>query len=295
MGGGRTAWAALVLGALAALGISRLQPRLAANIHKLHQQDDAFYLPPPSNLKVMTLGYRAAATDLLWALIILENGTHWVEKRPFPTVTRYVDEIVEMEPDFQNIYLYVDTMVMYVYGGTGEESARAVRAFLERGVKERPYDPDVWLRYGQSTAFFLTSFLKDDAEIERWRTDGARAILRAVELGAKADRSLAATTILEQAGEAETIDRTARVYALTDDPEARRQILGKIARYKGSFAPTLAIDAIEREWRERWPHLSRGVALMVGPARSAEACAGPVSYGRRECPRDWSEFIGAIR
>ena len=287
----RSVWAPLLVAFLGIVAIARVQPGLAANVHKLHQRDDAFYLPPPANLKLMTLGHHAAATDLLWALIILENGQHWVERRPFKTVSRYVDEIIEMEPDFQNIYLYVDTIVLFTYGGANEDDARAVRRYLERGIKERPYDPDVWLHYGQSIAFFCTSFLKDEAEIDRWRTDGAHAIMHAVELGAAADRSLAATTILEKAQDAEVTDRVARVYALTDDPETRRQILGKLTRYKGDFAPTIAIDAIEREWRERWPFLSRGQALLVGPERPPDACAGAQSYASAECPRDWADFI----
>ncbi len=285
----------LLFALLGGAAVSRVQPNLAASIHKLHQRDDAFYLPPPNNLKIMSLGYHAAATDLLWALVILENGQHWAERRKFTTVNHYVDEIIEMEPTYENIYLYVDTIVLFVYGGADEDAARAVRAYLERGTRERPYDPEVWLHAGQTIAFLCTSFLKDEAEIERWRSDGAKMTLRAVELGADADRSLSATSILMKQGEKETIEREARVYALTDDPDIRRQILGKINRYKADFGPTLAIDAIEREWRERWPILSRGGALLVGPGRPAAKCAGPGSYESRECPRDWNDFIGGIR
>ena len=63
-----------------ALGIALVQPGLAENVHKLRHRDDVFLLPPPSQLRVMTLGYRAAATDLIWAKLILEYGLHWQEK-----------------------------------------------------------------------------------------------------------------------------------------------------------------------------------------------------------------------
>ncbi|HEY8073319.1 MAG TPA: hypothetical protein VIF62_04405 [Labilithrix sp.] len=291
----RSVFVSILFAALGCVAIAFVQPDLARSIRKLHQRDDAFYLPPPNNLKVMSLGYHAAATDFLWALLILENGQHWVEHRKFTTVDKYVDEVIEMEPDYKNIYLYVDTLVLYVYGGADESQARAVRAYLERGMAERRDDPENWLHAGQSIAFFLPSFLKDEKEIGRYRADGARMILHAVELGASADRSLAATTVLMNQGEKDAIARESQIYALTDDPEARRQILGKLQRYKGDFGPTLAIDAIEREWREHWPILTRGAALLVGPPRPTAACAGPQSFGEPECPRDWNDYVAGIR
>ena len=58
-------------------GIALLQPPLAAETHKVHQRDDASLLPPADQLRSLTLGYRAAAADLLWAKLILEYGLHW--------------------------------------------------------------------------------------------------------------------------------------------------------------------------------------------------------------------------
>ena len=48
-----------------AVGIRFVQPRLAADLHHVKQRDDVFLLPPPAQLRAMTLGYRSAAADLL--------------------------------------------------------------------------------------------------------------------------------------------------------------------------------------------------------------------------------------
>jgi hypothetical protein len=288
---------ALVLAAVCALGIAVVQPSLAESAHKVRQRDDVFLLPPPRELRAMTLGYRAAATDLIWAKLILEYGLHWQERRPFPDVTRYLDGILALEPDFPTVYDFVDTILVYPPppGGT-EQDARTARRYLERGTRERPYDASVWLHYGQFVAFLAPSFLKDEQEIERWRVDGAMAITRAVELGSDAQRSMAATSILSKAGERKaTIDHLQRAYAMTDDSDMREQILLKLAHLEADADAERSVSFFEHEWRTTYGFLSRGTVLMIGPRRSPLECAGPTSYGQRGCAKDWPQAIAQTR
>ncbi len=287
--------AALLIALAGALGIAAVQPRLAQNVHSVHQRDDAFLLPPPSQLRAMTLGYRAAATDVLWAKLILEYGIHWQEKRKFPDVTRYIDGIIALEPDFPILYDFVDTILMYPGpAGATEEDARIARRYLERGTRERPYDANVWLHYGQFIAFIAPSFLKDKNEIEQWRHDGAMALAHAVELGADAQRSLAASAILSKAGERKaTIEHLQRAYAMTDDVEMRAQFLRKLGSLQADAQAEQAVTFVDRELRAHYPFLSRGTGLLIGPRIPALACAGPASYARRGCAPDWQAAISA--
>jgi hypothetical protein len=289
--------AALAFAVASMLGIALVQPGLAANAHKLRQRDDVFLLPPPRELRVMTLGYLAASTDLLWAKLILEYGLHWQEKRPFPDATLYMDGILALEPDFPLLYDFIDTILVYPAppGGT-EQDARTARVYLDRGTRERPYDPNVWLHYGQFTAFIAPTFLKDKEEIERWRLDGARALAQAVELGVDAQRSLAASTILGKAGEREaSINHLQRAYALTDDPEMREQFLLKLRAMQADAEAEAAVTIVDREWRTRYGFLPRNATLLFGPKRSAVACAGPGSYTTRGCARSWQEAVDRAR
>ncbi len=292
---------AVLPGVLVALvsvvGIALVQPDLAAKTHEVRQRDDAFLLPPPDQLRALTFGYRAAAADLVWAKLILEYGLHWQEKRPFPDVTRYIDGLIALEPGFAPLYEFIDTILVYPPppGGT-EEDARKARYYLEEGTRARPYDPKVWLRYGQFLAFLAPSFLKDEKEIERWRVEGATALLHAVELGADAQRSLAAASILDRAGESSaTIAHLERSYAMADDPDLRNQILLRLAKLKGTMEAEQSIGVVDREWRSRYLFLPRGVVLLIGPRRSPTACAGPVSYDLRGCAKDWDAAIAAAK
>lgn len=289
------------LGAVAAAlacaaGIALVQPRAAAQARAVKRSDDVVALPPPGQLRAMTLGYKNAAADLLWAKLIVEWGTHHQEKRPFPDVRRYIDGILAVEPDFPLLYEFVDTILVYGPSPGTPEDARAARRYLERGTRERPYDHSVWLHYGQFTAFLGPSFLVDKEEIEQWRKDGAFALMRAVELGSDPDRSLAASTILRKAGEKKAmLMHLRRAYALADDPETRRNILFKLQSVEGSPQGEEVVDAVEREWHSKYGFLSRSAALLVGPSRNPAACAGPSSFNRKACPRDWTAAAEAPR
>lgn len=289
---------AVAIALAGALGIALVQPGLATSVHSVKQRDDAFILPPPNQLRALTLGYRAAATDILWAKLILEYGVHWQEKRAFPDVPRYVDGILALEPDFPSVYDFVDTILLYPMAGVSatEADARVVRGYLERGTRERPYDAKLWVHYGQFVAFIGPMYLSDKAEGERWRHDGAMALAHAVEIGADAQRSLAASTLLGRAGDMQAqIDHLERSYAMTDDQAMREQILRKLHALQADAASERSISFVDRELRGRYAFMPRGVGLLVGPWRSVISCAGPASYERPGCARDWQEAIDQAR
>jgi hypothetical protein len=285
-------WLAVLFALLGAFGISRVQPGLATNIHKLHQRDDVFLLPPPTQLRWMTLGYRAAATDLLWAKLLLEYGLHGQEKRQFPDVTRYIDGIIALEPDFQPLYDFVDTIIVYTPppGGTAED-ARTARRYLERGMQERPYDGKLAVHAGQFIAFIGPSFIKEPVESERWRVEGAKIIAHGVELGGDTFRSLAASTILGKAGERQAqIEHLQRAFAVSDNPDDRAQFLRKLRALQVDADSELAITAVDRDLAP-YRFLTRGTGLLIGPRRSPTLCAGPGSFERHGCAADWAGLV----
>jgi hypothetical protein len=285
-------WPMVLLAVAGVLGIALTQPGLARNVHKLHQRDDVFLLPPPAQLRAMSLGYRSAAADMLWAKLLIEYGIHGQEKRPFPDVTRYVDGIIALEPDHPTLYDFVDTILVYTPppGGTAED-ARTARRYLERGMRERPYDGKFWVHAGQFIAFIGPAFIKEEQESERWRVDGAKIIARGVELGGDTYRSMAATTILGRAGEREAqIEHLQRAYAMSDSVEDRAQFLRKLQALQVDAHAEQAITAVDRDLAS-YRFLSRGTGLLIGPRRSAIQCAGPGSYERRGCAPDWETVV----
>ena len=272
------------------LGVALTQPGLAREIHAAKAREDVYLFPPPAELRVATLGYRAAVVDMLWADLRVQYGMHFIEKRPFPDVTHYLDALLELEPDFAPVFKYADTMICFHAGDPGPEDARRTRAYLEKGIAARPNDHEVWLHYGQFLAFMAASYLTDKSEVDRWRVEGAKALERAVELGDNPDRSLAAASLLSEHGKRDAaVHALERAYALTDDANTRQIIVERLAALHADDVRDRAqedVAFIENRWRERWPFVSRADALLLGPGRDPLVCAGQRGAHEPECQSD---------
>jgi tetratricopeptide (TPR) repeat protein len=290
----RTLGAALLL-ATAGLGVARTQPRLASTVHAAKERADLYVLPPPAELHAITLGCDAAVVDLLWAKLLVEYGTHWSEKREFRDTPRYVDAILELEPTYAPVYKLVAVLLAYRPLQGTEDDVRKAREYLERGTRERPQDSALWMDYGMFVAFMAPSFLYDDAEREAWRKDGATAIGHAVEIGADADRALAAANVLTRAGATEAAIRfLERAYAITEKP-SMADVHDAIGRALEGLQATARRDTADAEWRAvnaRWtaelPYLTRDQYLLMGPKVDVARCSGLAAAGEPECARDWT-------
>jgi hypothetical protein len=286
----RSVWTIAALLGVSALGVARVQPRLATAVHDAKQQGEISLLPPPAELRAMTLGYHAAAADAIWAKLLVEYGTHWQEKRPFPELARYLDAILALEPTYPLVYKYADTLILYRPPRGTEEDWYIAKGYLERGIRERPGDHEVWLHYGQFLAFTSVTFLSDPLAIDRFRREGAETVMKAVELGADADRSLSAATILNKYGERDAaVRQLRRAYVITDDPEERAQIAGKLAQLEATAdrdAATRDIRVIEDRWRKEYNFLRRDAYMLLGPIPDTLRCAA-----NAPCARDWNEAL----
>ncbi|MFO0676405.1 MAG: hypothetical protein U0169_07715 [Polyangiaceae bacterium] len=294
--GSRFAAIVLVLLVGFAAPVAYLQGRLSRSLHDLRMREDLYVLPPPNALKVLSLGHRSTAADLLWAQLLVENGLHQTEKRAFPDMDLYFDAVQALDPAFRIPYLYADSLLCFRPGGGGKEKdIRKARALMEAGLKALPDDHELWLHYGQLLAFLSPSFVSDPAELDRWRKDGAEAIMHAIELGANPDRAVSAASILNRRGEREAaIGQLKRAYSLTDDPAVRADITQKLENLQASEALAEAdrrlkrFDAIKRA---SFSFLGRQLTLLVGPPFDPARCVGLDTGSRPECSREWSDVL----
>jgi hypothetical protein len=284
---------------VAAAGVGFVQPRIAATMHAVKEREDVYVLPPPGELRVMSLGYRNAGADLLWAKLLVQYGTHWAEKREFPDLPRYLDAILALEPDYAPLYKFADTLIVYRPPRGTEADVRIARRFLERGIRERPFDHDVWHHYGQFLAFLAPSFLTSKEETDRWRKEGAEALFHAVDLGADPDAAISAATLLNRFGEHKaTIENLRRAYALTDDPNTRTELSQKLERLEATAEREMAerdMKFIESRWRKDYPFISRGEYLMIAPFTDPLRCTGPKSGFSLECGRAWEPRLPSAK
>ncbi len=289
---GAGAWIVLIV---AGLGVVWTQPRLARTVHSVKARDDVYVLPPPAVLHASTLGWDAAAVDLLWARLLTDYGIHWSEHREFADVPKYVDAILELEPDYLPLYKLVDTLLAYRPLRANEDDIRAARAYLERGMRERPEDVDIWMRCGQFVAFIAPSFLHEEAERDAWRKEGAKDMGHAVELGADASAALAAASVLTRTGGTpqEAVRFLQRAYEFTEQPsmgEIHEMIGRRLAALEAS-AMRDAADAHARAIGERWqremPFVTEDTYVLLGPKVDVARCSGIAAVDDGACARDW--------
>ena len=110
------------------VGVYFLRPALAAAEHNVKQREDVVLIPPPTELKLLSLGYNAATVDYLWGKTLVEYGIHSAENRPID-MTRYIDAIMALEPSYRPMYFYLDTLLVFHPPRGTEEDARRARAY----------------------------------------------------------------------------------------------------------------------------------------------------------------------
>jgi predicted Zn-dependent protease len=284
--------------AVALAGVVRTQPWLAQTAHAARESADVYAFPPPAQLHAATLGWDAAAADLLWAKLLVEYGTHWAEHRDFTVAPNYLDTILELEPGFEPVYQYVDTILAYRPLLGTEADARKAREYLERGTRERPQDATLWMRYAEFVAYLGPSFLRDEAEQAAWRRDGAAAMGHAVELGADAERVLSAASLLSRSGQTEAAIRSLeRSYAFTEHPSmaAVHEAIGRKLEALNASRAIESARSAERALDERWerelPFLRRDSYLLLGPVVDTAGCAGVDASGDPACRREWDALL----
>jgi hypothetical protein len=286
--------------AIAILAMVAIWPsRRALNTSYLRSrvENDVYPLPPPQQTVVLSLGYRAALADLIFAHVLVSSGIHFQEKRSFEFVGNYLDAINELDPKFEKPYRLADTLLTLQVKQVGAENYRKARAILERGMKELPFDGALWTSAGQYLAYLAPGGLTDRAEQDEFRLAGARVLAHACELvGDDANlpyHCIVAAGLLTNAGAQEASrEFLERVLMVNDDPDIRAMATRALAKTLSGEAKDRAQDRyqrFQRAWGSDLPFVTRGAYLAVGPAWEPAACAGRSA----SCPTSWRAWAAA--
>jgi hypothetical protein len=271
----------LVLILLAAFAIAELRPTLLARYVQGRRNQDSYVLPPPQMTVVMSLGYRAALADLIFAHVLVAYGQHFQEKRRFEFVADYLDTITTLDPKFREPYRLADTLITLQPEPARERDYRAARRIEERGLREFPYDSELWLIAGQFLAYLAASQVPE-AEREEWRMQGARDLARSCELvGSNQNiphHCITAALLFNQAQSRDAMRGfLERLLAVSDDPDIQALAGGYLGRVLGQSER----DRIEERGRGRralggrdLTFISREMWLILGPPFDAARCAG---------------------
>ncbi len=294
------AWAALLVSGLL-VAVSR--PRLADSFHQVTTQSDVYALPSPEQTVVLSLGYRAALADLLYASVLVSYGLHFQEKRRFEFVGNYLHTITTLDPTFRTPYRFADTLLTLQPVPALWSDYETAREIQERGLEARPFDGELWSTVGQFWAYLAPSRATDPAVKEEWRMKGARTLARACELIGDDENlpfhCITAADIFTRAGEREASIRfLEKVLAISDDEEVRQIALGHLKKVLGEEERDRINQRFER-FRERWgsdlQYVRKDTLLIIGPRFDVGKCAGGGRGQGDACVTSWRDWGAAQR
>src|SRR5262245_51129266 len=128
-----------------ALGFASDQLRTTGQERFLKTQtyEDVYYLPPPENLKLFSLGHRAALADLIWMKALVYFGDELHHRGNAANLFRYADAILALDDHFARAYRWVASAAIYRTGHvTVDDVYKAIR-YLERAVRIFPDDGEI--------------------------------------------------------------------------------------------------------------------------------------------------------
>jgi tetratricopeptide (TPR) repeat protein len=255
---------------------------------------DVSALPKPKYLVAMSLGYRSALADLIFAHVLVWSGIHISEHRRFETAADYLTAVNELDPKYATPYYFADTLLTLQAAKSTLVDYQAARAILERGMKERPYDMQLWLSAGQFMAYVAPHHvgeLAGPAVAEEWKLEGARRMLRSCELVGKNEDApyhcVAGASLLSRAGEFEALRGfVERTVAINDNPDVQRMALSSLERaYADEQKHRLELrrERYEQVRRAGLAFVSKNRLLIVGPTSTPYDCVDSTSARRAEC------------
>lgn len=273
-------WASVVALGVGVLLFAWSRAPLAAAHQRITAQHDAYLLPAPAQTRALSLGYRAAAADLIFAHVVVSAGSHLSEKRLFEFGDRYLETINQLDPKFRDPYRYADAILTLQSVVVPQEMYRKARELLLRGTREFPDDQAMAAAAGQFLAYLAPNQLKDAAEAEQFRQDGARLLARACELIGSNENipyhCVTAARLFSEAG-----NRTAsqavlqKLRFVSDDPEIRAFANAQLA----AMGVQAHAQRFEQLMRDDLPFVPHAEFAALGPRFDPAACAGKTGRG----------------
>ena len=216
---------------------------------------DVLYVPPPQQLRWMSLGYREALADLIWIRALIFTGEH-LGHTNIDFVERYVAAMNGLAPRFHRAYLW--GAITAIYGGQGKVTRDMVERSLRiyrRGLEEFPESHELLYSAGMLLISQVGSTEGySQAEKAAHAREGAEMIRKAAAFGADPlVRRYAATIVSEYATEALAIQFLESQLAAAEEDEHRWLLRKKLSELVGEER----VDALESVRAEFFEDLAR--------------------------------------
>ena len=244
---------------------TRAQLRFAA----AQSYEDIYYLPPPNQLVVGSLGYRAALADLIWMKALVYFGDELAHRGNVANLFRYTDAMLALDETFRRVYRWVASSAIYRTGDVSVQDVMDAIAYLERGTRLFPDDGELAWDLGATYAYELVPMLPTGAPREEARRKSLEYLETAALRGAgPAWLGLQTATQLSSLGRKEQAVRHLQdLYATATDPGVKQQLERRLAALQTqAYAEAMraADDELEAERVRDFPYMNTTLYLLVG-------------------------------
>jgi hypothetical protein len=223
--------------------------------------DEVVYVARSSTLNLLTLGYKQVAADWIWLKTIQYFVRHLLTDRRYPWMIYFVNQIIEFDPQFKQLYMWAGSCILYGREITPERVFLSNRLY-EEALIHFPEDYEPAYRLGMN---FYSELRVDDPELRaRYQKKGLAYFERAAH-APNAPLSVIDLIkgIAQRSGQDEIL-----FYALTDeylreqDPQLRFQLqkrLNSISNRLGQSASWQTrlqeIDRLDQIRQTEYPYL----------------------------------------
>ncbi len=288
---------ALVLAVLSVVVIASVRAPLVSRFQSVALKSDDYLLPPTQQTVTASLGYRSALADLIYAHVLVSYGIHFQEKHNFEFVGSYLDTVNALDPKFRDPYRFADTLLTLQPREVGLASYVKARQILERGLRELPFDTELWSSTGQFMAYIAPPRFSDESLAAEWRLEGARKLARACELIGNNENvpyhCITAATLLSEAGEQTASKKfLERVRLVNDDPEIQRlasAALSRISSQEFNEALEERVKRVSAAWVKDLPFVTRTALFILSPGTDPALCAGLMRSDDVVCASSWRD------
>jgi hypothetical protein len=249
---------------------------------------DTFYLPPSSALRVASLGHTELWADLIHARANVYFGTQLHAGVPTKWLAKYLDSAIDMDPQFERLYLSGASMLIYNGQRIRPEMVLAAIHILERGYKAFPFNYEFPFQIGFNYLFELPQDAgEDDPRVAGWRQQGVEMLRKAAlyEGVPYYIPNLVARMLTRNGADDLAIRHLERAYAVASNPAARNQIRNKLIALQGRrFSSQLEdnLRSFNAMVAERFPEAPEAFSLVSGPRITAMGILQPLPPSRPE-------------
>jgi hypothetical protein len=270
--------------ALAVVGASAARPSAMRAYLAGETYEDVYYLPPSAWLRVFSLGHEEALADLVWMRALIYYGDELAHRGGVTHVFDYGDAIVTLDPHFLAAYRWAGLGALYRTNASAAQDAERAAAFMVRGLRYFPEDPELLWEIGATLTYELPPLLQTREAKNDARQRGLPYLQAAARLGGGPPwLALTNVTQLQRLGRTEqAIRHLEEVFATVRDEATREQLALTLARLRSEAhaqAFTAAQADLDARRRRDAPYLSPAMYLLTVP--------WPAPETRTRWLRDW--------